>query len=397
MSCARAIAATFAAALVACSAAPDDAGVSADQDQTSTATCPTTDPAERAALSQIAAVAGTCADVAAPDVGAARGFRLPGAFTGARHRGRDALFTPGERQWVLGKFTYGTELDLMGEDVDIWLLRGCSGTWEKLGSAVTTSGDHETVEGVDDTGGRVYFEIPEDKRLGVGRHRVRMVVAGDHTFAEQYIEVLPRGAAIAVSDVDGTLTERRTLDLSFVCDEESDFPSLLRPINEQPKLHVGAARALSLLASAGYRPFYLTARPELLQPHTHGFLREKNRDDERGDLPQGIVHTTLGVTGAMNSAAEEFKKNELASLVAKGFVVTFGFGNRQSDVAAYGASRVPFRFYYENPSTLLRRCSQVRDLGALPAPFTRLDQGDFRMGSYEDLHAAFASVPRVCR
>ena len=51
-------------------------------------------------------------------------------------------------------------------------------------------------------------------------------------------------------------------------------------------------------------------RPEFLQPHTHAFLREKNRDDERDDLPQGIVHTTLGVTGAMNSAAEEFKKNE---------------------------------------------------------------------------------------
>jgi hypothetical protein len=135
----------------------------------------------------------------------------------------------------------------------------------------------------------------------------------------------------------------------------------------------------------------------VLQPHTHAFLREAMRDDERGNLPEGIVHTTLGVTGAVNSAAEEFKKSELAALAAKGFVITFGFGNRKSDVAAHGGRSVPFRFFYENDRTLLRSCSQIRELRALPSPFRRVQGGDFKIESYEDLEDAFDAVPAICR
>ena len=67
--------------------------------------------------------------------------------------------------------------------------------------------------------------------------------------------------------------------------------------------------------------------------HTRRFLREDNRKDGRGDLPQGIVHTTLGATGAYNAAAEAFKKEALDRLQGKGFVVAYAFGNRKSDVA----------------------------------------------------------------
>ncbi|NIR41391.1 MAG: hypothetical protein GWO04_43630, partial [Actinobacteria bacterium] len=78
-----------------------------------------------------------------------------------RHRGRDLILRADDPQWALAKFAYGAaDDDLKDEDVDILLLRGCGTTWERLGTATTTGdGDHATVEGVEDTGGRVYFPI----------------------------------------------------------------------------------------------------------------------------------------------------------------------------------------------------------------------------------------------
>jgi hypothetical protein len=322
------------------------------------------------------------------------------SFTPSVHRGRDAFYAVGEPQWALGKFSYGLDFDLVDEEVAVWVLRGCSGTWEKLGTTRTTAkNQHAAVEGVTDDGARVFFQIPEDKKLGVGRHRVRMVVSGDHTFAEQFIEVLPRGTPVLVSDVDGTLTERQPLDIPAACDEESDFPALWRAMFggvAQPKLHDGASKTFRTLASDGYRPIYLTARPEFLVNHTRDFLRDRNRMDGRGDLPQGIVHTTLTLTGAVNAAAEAFKKDELARLVAKGLKIQFGFGNRPSDVAAYTANNVPFRFFYENLDTVFRACTAIAQVQELPSPFATVRPGDFRITSYPSLDTSIAAVAKVC-
>ncbi len=128
------------------------------------------------------------------------------------HRGRDLLLNPGDPQWVLGKFAYSAppielDKDMHGEQVDIWLLRGCGDQWELLGSALTSDdGDNATVEGVKDTGGWIYFKIPADKALGVGIHRIHMVLRGDLTTADQIIEVAPPDTPMFVSDIDGTLT-----------------------------------------------------------------------------------------------------------------------------------------------------------------------------------------------
>jgi phosphatidate phosphatase PAH1 len=315
------------------------------------------------------------------------------------HRGRDGLFAPDAPQWVIGTFAYGPEKGLKGEDVDIFVLRDCAGSWENLGTATTTfAGEHDAVEGVEDSGGHIFFQIPDDKKLGIGRHRIQMVVAGDGSTAEQYIEVLPKGAPIFVSDVDGTLTEREPTDPKFVCDEESDFPALWRSIFEgtsQPLLHQGAPDAYATLVAHGFQPFYLTARPEWLVPHTRAFLDGATRGDGRGDLPQGLVHTTLSEIGALGSASESFKKAELQALRDKGFVPTFAFGNHQSDVAAYNAASVPFRFYYDNSSTTLRECSQVRDLPLVPraAPL----KGDWRIETYGDLAPVLANASSPCK
>jgi phosphatidate phosphatase PAH1 len=222
-------------------------------------------------------------------------------------------------QWVLAKFAYGpTDYDLENERVDLWLLRGCEGIeWEMLGSVHTTlEGSHDEVEGVVDTGGRVYFEIPADARLSPGRHRVHMIVRGDLTTADQYIEVVPPGTPVVLTDVDGTLTTSET----------EEFWDLFA--GTLPDVRPGAVETLQALAERGYHPIYLTARPEWLGARTQEYVRERG-------LPPGIVHTSLFFEGALDQAAIDFKTAELAAFAARGLVPSWVFGNTDSDAVAY--------------------------------------------------------------
>ena len=264
---------------------------------------------------------------------------------------------------IIGKFAYGlTDKDLEDEEIDVYVLRGCTGSWEKLGTAITTGAGpaHETLEGVEDDGGRVYFEIPKDKELSVGRHRVRLVVAGDLSTTDLFLDVVPPKTPIFVSDVDGTLTTS----------ENVEFVKLLE--GELPKTHAGAPVAFQELVAQGYRPMYLTARPEWLVQRTRDFL-------ERWGFPPGIVHTSVSGAGAgFGDAATNFKIAELRMLAAKGLVPSYAFGNKPSDSKAYADANVfpPDR----------RIFFQI--------------QGDFvgrRIDSYDELHSEFAAIPEACR
>lgn len=278
----------------------------------------------------------------------------------ARHRGRDLFLREGDPQWAIAKFAYGfADDDLNDEEVEIFLLRNCT-TWERLGTAITSRdrAPHATVEGVEDTGGRVYFRIPEDRPLGVGWHRVRFVVRGDHTVGEQWIRVVPTGARFVVTDIDGTLTT----------DENAQFVSLLT--GNPPMANPGGALTLRTLAERGYEILYLTARPEWLEAVTHTWLRNNQ-------FPRGIVHTTLGLTGATGAPALAFKTGELNAIRARfGYVPEVGIGNTDSDVSAYTMSSVRSRFYYRYAGDVM---------------------GGTRVDDYNALAASLRAVPAVCR
>jgi hypothetical protein len=260
----------------------------------------------------------------------------PSSF--ALHRGRDLVLNPGDKQWALGKFSYGlNDNDLEDERVDIYLLRECSEEWELLGSELTTdddffgNGPHAEVEGVEDDGGRVYYEIPASKKLGVGRHRIHFVVRGDLTATDQLIEVVPPGTPFYLSDVDGTLT----------ISETAEFPALLS--GELPETHADASAALAVLAKKGYHPMYVTARPDFLLQRTREFL------DAHG-FPRGIVHTTMSTTGANGDAAVEYKTGELATLAGRGVTPVYVFGNTETDAEAYdnaGIKPLDHRIFYQ--------------------------------------------------
>ena len=232
---------------------------------------------------------------------------------------------------------------------------------DSLGSARTQSdGATQSVEGVPAGGGRLFFPIPSARALGVGRHRIRFVVRGDGSTADAVIDVLPADARVAVSDVDGTLTSS----------EWAAFGALLT--QQPPAAHPGAPEALWALARRGYHIFYLTARPEWMDPTTHQWLTLRG-------FPPGIVHTTTGATGALNSAAQRFKIDELTALRTRlGYAPDYGFGNRASDVATYNTVGVDPRhaWYYQ----------LTGDLGG----------GNYN-GDYRSLVAPFDVLPRVCR
>jgi len=234
------------------------------------------------------------------------------------HRGRDLFLNPGDEQWILGKFAYGlTDKDMKDEEVDIYLLRGCQGDWEKLGTVATTEETtHPLVEGVEDDGGRVFFRIPAGKELAVGRHRVHMVMAGDLSTTELFIEVVPPGTPVFVSDVDGTLTTEETEEYGSIL---TGSLSGLRP---------GAPEAFQALVAKGYRPFYMTARPEWLVGRTREFI-------EAYGLPPGIVHTTLSKVGALGSSAADYKTGELNVMNSRGLTPHWAFGNTETDAQAY--------------------------------------------------------------
>jgi phosphatidate phosphatase PAH1 len=249
--------------------------------------------------------------------------RMMSARRDSNHRGHDLLVTVGQPQWLIGKFAYGpTDVDLVGEQVDVFVERGCSGTWEQLGTATTThTGEHATVDGVRDDGGRVYFPIPDDKALDVGRHRARFVVAGDRTYADLFIDVVRPSAPIFVSDIDGTLTSS----------EGAEVGALF--LRTQPHARPGAATALSTLAAKGYSPVYLTARPEWAIARTRAFLASNH-------FPPGILRTTSGLMPHQGKAAAAFKAGELERLRAQGISVVWAFGNQPSDADAYDVASV---------------------------------------------------------
>ena len=301
-----------------------------------------------------------CNDVPIPDAGPLLDWEQFGTTAvvlsgSARHRGRDMFYNPDDAHWAMAKFAYGpTDWDLSEERVDAFLLRNCEGEWMPLGAQFTTDdGDHPTIEGVEDSGGWAFLQLPE--ALPLGRHRIHWVVRGDGSRADTFIEVVDPGTPIILSDIDGTLTTSEW-------ERAVDF--LLDTI---PNVNDGAPEALNALVDLGYRPMYLTARPEFLGNRTYEFV------EARG-LPPGIIHTSLSATGALGSAAVEYKTGELDALAARGLVPSWVFGNTDSDAEAYenaGISPADQRVFFQYEDTFGGRT--IQSYNELLPEFAELD------------------------
>ena len=113
----------------------------------------------------------------------------------ANHRANDVIAAEDGPQVLVGRFMYGP-LDMValtGEKVDILVMtEPSSGRWVHLDTEITNNS------------GRITYNVPRPRRLGVGVYPVKMVVRGDQTCAMSYLTVLPRGMECVVFSIDGS-------------------------------------------------------------------------------------------------------------------------------------------------------------------------------------------------
>ncbi|XP_076843307.1 membrane-associated phosphatidylinositol transfer protein 2-like isoform X10 [Brachyhypopomus gauderio] len=217
----------------------------------------------------------------------------------ANHRVNDAVFTEDAQKVVMGRFMYGPldMVTLAGEKVDIYIMtQPPSGEWEYLHTDVTNSS------------GRISYTIPESegKRLGVGVYPVKMVVRGDHTFADSYLTVLPPGTEFVVFSIDGS------------------FAASVSIMGSDPKVRAGAVDVVRHWQDLGYLIIYVTGRPDMQKQRVVAWLSQHNFPHGIVSFCDGLVHDPL-----------RHKTNFLKSLISEvQMKACTGYGSTK-DISVY--------------------------------------------------------------
>uniref|UniRef100_A0A8C5FC83 DDHD domain-containing protein n=1 Tax=Gadus morhua TaxID=8049 RepID=A0A8C5FC83_GADMO len=216
----------------------------------------------------------------------------------ANHRLSDAVFTEGGQQLLSGRFMYGPldMVTLTGEKVDLHIMtQPPSGEWVHFDTEVTNSS------------GRVSFLLPEDRRLGVGVYPIKMVVRGDHTFADSYLTVLPRGTEFVVFSIDGS------------------FAASVSIMGSDPKVRAGAVDVVRHWQDLGFLIIYVTGRPDMQKQRVVAWLSQHNFPHGIVSFCDGLVHDPL-----------RHKANFLKSLTEANMKIFAGYGSTK-DISVYTA------------------------------------------------------------
>jgi hypothetical protein len=266
------------------------------------------------------------------------GSNLTSSLGNANHRGQDVIVQVGRPQVLVAKFAYAfIDKDITCEDVDIWVQREVPcGEWERLGTARTTDNPDDSLDcdnygdryGIEDDGGRVFFEIPEDKRLAVGRYPIRMVLRGDLSQAAFDLIVVEAGTQAVLTDVDGTLTTSDTELFTEV------ILSIFNGTYEQ-EMYVDADHMLKTWSDKGYLIIYMSGRPDLLRTMSERWIEAR--------FPPGPIHLTdtNGQVLPTNDGVGTYKKEFIAYLRSQGIDIVAAYGNATTDIWAYGQSNIP--------------------------------------------------------
>ncbi|XP_074154925.1 membrane-associated phosphatidylinositol transfer protein 2 isoform X6 [Sminthopsis crassicaudata] len=184
----------------------------------------------------------------------------------ANHRINDAVANEDGPQTLSGRFMYGPldMVTLTGEKVDIHIMtQPPSGEWVHFDTLVTNSS------------GRISYTIPEEQRLGVGVYPIKMVVRGDHTFADSYITVLPKGTEFVVFSIDGS------------------FAASVSIMGSDPKVRAGAVDVVRHWQDLGYLIIYVTGRPDMQKQRVVAWLAQHNFPHGIVSFCDGLVHDPL--------------------------------------------------------------------------------------------------------
>lgn len=244
----------------------------------------------------------------------------------ANHRINDALANEDGPQVLTGRFMYGPldMVTLTGEKVDVHIMmQPPSGEWLYLDTLVTNSS------------GRVSYTIPETHRLGVGVYPVKMVVRGDHTFADSYITVLPRGTEFVVFSIDGS------------------FAASVSIMGSDPKVRAGAVDVVRHWQDLGYLIIYVTGRPDMQKQRVVAWLAQHNFPHGVVSFCDGLVHDPL-----------RHKANFLKLLISELHLRVHAAYGSTKDVAVYSAiSLSPMQIYIVGRPTkkLQQQCQFITD------------------------------------
>ncbi|XP_034004686.1 membrane-associated phosphatidylinositol transfer protein 2-like isoform X3 [Trematomus bernacchii] len=220
----------------------------------------------------------------------------------ANHRVNDAVFTEDLQQVLTGRFMYGPldMVTLAGEKVDLHIMtQPPSGEWIYFDTEVTNSS------------GRVSFVVPDDKRLGIGVYPIKMVIRGDHTFADSYLTVIPRGTEFVVFSIDGS------------------FAASVSIMGSDPKVRAGAVDVVRHWQDLGYLIIYVTGRPDMQKQRVVAWLSQHNFPHGIVSFCDGLVHDPL-----------RHKANFLKTLTEVNMRIFAGYGSTK-DISVYTAIGIP--------------------------------------------------------
>ncbi|KAJ0057495.1 hypothetical protein NL108_009233, partial [Boleophthalmus pectinirostris] len=221
----------------------------------------------------------------------------------ANHRVNDSVYSEDGPQMVTGRFMYGPldMVTLTGEKIDIHIMtQPPSGEWVYFDTELTNSS------------GRISYVIPESKRLGIGVYPVKMVVRGDHTFADSYLTIIPRGTEFVVFSIDGS------------------FAASVSIMGSDPKVRAGAVDVVRYWQDLGYLIVYVTGRPDMQKQRVVAWLSQHNFPHGIVSFCDGLVHDPL-----------RHKANFLKSLITEAHMRTFAAYGSTKDISVYSSLGVP--------------------------------------------------------
>ncbi|XP_062999830.1 membrane-associated phosphatidylinositol transfer protein 2 isoform X5 [Elgaria multicarinata webbii] len=221
----------------------------------------------------------------------------------ANHRINDAIANEDGPQLLTGRFMYGPldMVTLTGEKVDIHIMtQPPSGEWAYFDTEVTNSS------------GRISYVVPEKRRLGIGVYPVKMVVRGDHTYADSYVTVLPKGTEFVVFSIDGS------------------FAASVSIMGSDPKVRAGAVDVVRHWQDLGYLIIYVTGRPDMQKQRVVAWLAQHNFPHGVVSFCDGLVHDPL-----------RHKANFLKSLITDLDMKIHAAYGSTKDVSVYTAINLP--------------------------------------------------------
>uniref|UniRef100_A0A3Q1GVK0 Phosphatidylinositol transfer protein membrane associated 2 n=1 Tax=Acanthochromis polyacanthus TaxID=80966 RepID=A0A3Q1GVK0_9TELE len=221
----------------------------------------------------------------------------------ANHRVNDAVFMEDGAQTVTGRFMYGPldMVTLTGEKIDIHIMtQPPSGEWVYFNTELTNNS------------GRISYVIPESRRLGIGVYPVKMVVRGDHTFADSYLTVVPRGTEFVVFSIDGS------------------FAASVSIMGSDPKVRAGAVDVVRYWQDLGYLIVYVTGRPDMQKQRVVAWLSQHNFPHGVVSFCDGLVHDPL-----------RHKANFLKSLISEAHMRIFAAYGSTKDISVYTSIGLP--------------------------------------------------------